>query len=105
GKVATSAVRKAAGDLNLASTYQARMRLTGPVPISDEEFASLQDGAALNGALSAFIVLAILWLALRSWRLVVPVAATVGVGLAVTAALGIWMVGRRDPVSVAFAVL
>lgn len=105
GKAATTAVRKAAADLNLASSWQARMRLTGPVPISDEEFSSLQDGAALNGALSALIVLAILWLALRSWRLVVPVGATVGVGLAVTAALGIWMVGALNPISVAFAVL
>ncbi len=105
GKAATTAVRKAAGELNLASTYQARMRLTGPVPISDEEFATLQQGAALNGVLSAFIVLAILWLALRSWRLVVPVGATVGIGLAVTAALGIWMVGALNPISVAFAVL
>jgi hopanoid biosynthesis associated RND transporter like protein HpnN len=105
GKVATTAVRKAADDLNLATTYQARMRLTGPVPIADEEFASLQQGAALNGVLSAAIVLVILWLALRSWRLVIPVGATVGIGLAVTAALGTWMVGALNPISVAFAVL
>jgi hopanoid biosynthesis associated RND transporter like protein HpnN len=105
GKAATQAVRKAADDLNLASTYHARMRLTGPVPISDEEFASLQQGAVLNGVLSGLIVLAILWLALRSWRIVVPVGATVGVGLAVTAAVGILMVGALNPISVAFAVL
>jgi len=105
GKTATQAVRKAANDLNMASTYQARMRLTGPVPISDEEFSSLQQGAALNGILSALIVLAILWLALRSWRLVIPVGATVGIGLAVTAALGVFMVGALNPISVAFAVL
>jgi hopanoid biosynthesis associated RND transporter like protein HpnN len=105
GKAATKAVRNAADDLNLASTYHARMRLTGPVPISDEEFASLQQGAALNGALSALIVLAILSLALRSWRIVIPVGATVGIGLAVTAALGVFMVGALNPISVAFAVL
>ncbi len=105
GKVATTAVRRAADELNFASTYHARIRLTGPVPISDEEFASLQNGAALNGVLSAVIVLAILWLALRSWRIVIPVGATVGIGLAVTAALGIWMVGALNPISVAFAVL
>lgn len=105
GKAATTAVRKAAGDLNLASAWQARMRLTGPVPISDEEFSSLQQGAALNGALSALIVIAILFLALRSWRLVVPVGVTVGIGLVVTAALGVWMVGALNPISVAFAVL
>ncbi len=105
GKAATDAVRKAADDLNLASTYRARMRLTGPVPISDEEFSSLQQGAALNGVLSALIVLVILWLALRSWRIVIPVGATVGIGLAVTAALGVFMVGALNPISVAFAVL
>jgi len=105
GKAATTAVRQAAEDVGLSKTYQAQLRLTGPVPISDDEFSSLQNGAALNGILSALIVIGILWLALRSWRTVLAVAVTVAAGLAMTAAVGLLMVGALNPISIAFAVL
>jgi len=49
GKAATDAIREAAGELNLAGEYNARVRLTGPVPIANEEFATVQDGAIVNG--------------------------------------------------------
>ena len=45
GLKATDAIRKAAIDLNLASTYQARVRLTGPVPMNDDEFATIKENA------------------------------------------------------------
>ena len=40
GKHATDAIRQAAKDLDFSSKYQARLRLTGPVPMADEEFAT-----------------------------------------------------------------
>ena len=49
GKAATDAIRKAAADLKLAEDYGARVRLTGPVPIADEEFATVQEGMLING--------------------------------------------------------
>jgi uncharacterized protein len=105
GAAATTAVRKAADEIGLSSTFHSKLRLTGPVPISDEEFSTLQEGAVLNGIVSAVVVLVILWLALRSWRLVVAVGVTIATGLAITAALGLWMVGALNPISVAFAIL
>ena len=48
-RTATDAIRQAATDLNLAGEYGARVRLTGPVPIANEEFATVQDGAIVNG--------------------------------------------------------
>jgi len=105
GKLATRAIREAVADAKLDSAYMANVRLTGPVPIEDDEFASLRNGAAVNGVISGAIVLIILWLALRSIRLVAAVAATVLIGLAVTAALGLGLVGPLNPISVAFAVL
>jgi uncharacterized protein len=50
-------------------------------------------------------VLAILWLALRSWRLVLAVAITLTVGLVITAGLGFLLVGALNPISIAFAIL
>ena len=46
GKRATDAIRDAAASLDLASRYQARVRLTGPVPIENEEFGTVREGAA-----------------------------------------------------------
>jgi hypothetical protein len=105
GMAATQAVRDTAADAKLDSTYLANVRLTGSVPIADDEFATLRDGSVINGIVSGSIVLIILWLALRSVRLVAAVAATVLIGLAITAALGLRLVGALNPISVAFAVL
>ena len=66
GKDATDAIRKAATDLNFAGQYSARVRLTGPVPIANEEYSTVQDGAILNGVVTVLIVLVILWMALHS---------------------------------------
>src|SRR5262249_10646527 len=37
GERSSNAIRQAAADLKLSTNYQARVRLTGPVPIQDEE--------------------------------------------------------------------
>jgi hopanoid biosynthesis associated RND transporter like protein HpnN len=105
GERATQAVRQAAQQVSLNDSYHATMRLTGTVPIADQEFATLQEGAAINGIITGLIVIAIMWLALRSPRLVLAVVVTLASGLLVTAALGLLMVGQLNPISVAFAVL
>jgi len=66
GKDATDAIRKAAADLDFPGKYQARVRLTGPIPIANEEYATVQDGAIINGIGTVVVVLIILWLALHS---------------------------------------
>jgi hypothetical protein len=81
------------------------VRLTGSVALSDEEFSTVADGAALNGAITALIVLLILWLALSHARIILAVLVNLLIGLALTAAIGLWMVGVFNLISVAFAVL
>jgi uncharacterized protein len=105
GEKAAAAIRDAVRRLALSKDDNADVRLTGPMPIADEEFATLQDGALLNGALTAAIVLLILWLALQSLRIVAAVVVSLLIGLAVTAAAGLLMVGSLNPISIAFAVL
>ena len=46
------------------------MRLTGSVPMADEEFATVQQGALVNGLATVVVVLVILWLALQSARII-----------------------------------
>src|SRR6516165_8680901 len=105
GKEATDAIRSAAAGLGLASRLQARVRLTGPVPIENEEFATVREGAAVNGTVTLAVVLLILWMALKSFRIIVAVVIALFIGLSITAALGLMMVGALNIISVAFAVL
>ncbi len=105
GKRATDAIRKAAADLDIASKYQAQLRLTGPVPMADEEFATIKENAGINATVTIALVLVILWLALRWMRIIVAVFICVAVGLSITAAVGMLMVGTLNLISVYFAVL
>jgi hopanoid biosynthesis associated RND transporter like protein HpnN len=105
GQRATDAIRKAATDLDFASKYQARIRLTGPVPMSDEEFGTIKENAGLNASVTIAIVLFILWMAVRWLRIIFAVFISLVVGLAATAAAGMLMVGTLNLISVYFAVL
>jgi uncharacterized protein len=105
GRAATDAIRETAHRLNLARDYQASIRLTGLVPINDEGFATLTKNAGLNAAVSLTAVGCILWLALRRGRIIAAVIVTIIAGLAASAALGLFMVGALNLISVAFLVL
>jgi hopanoid biosynthesis associated RND transporter like protein HpnN len=105
GAAAAEAIRAAARELRLAGRYQADVVLTGPIPLSDDEFASLQEGTVLGGLLSLLLVLALLWRALRSGKLVLAVCLTMAGGLVLTSALGLMMVGALNLISIAFAIL
>ena len=105
GLRASNAIRQAAKDLDFAGKYHARLRLTGPVPLADEEFATIKQNAALNATVTIVVVLFILWMALRWARIIFAVFVNLAVGLSITAAVGLLMVGTLNLISVYFAVL
>jgi uncharacterized protein len=105
GKSATDAIRQAAVDLKFPTEFHARVRLTGPVPIANEEYATVQDGAIRNGIGTVLIVLVILWMALHSAKIIFAVFVNLFIGLAITTAVGLMMVGSLNLLSIAFAVL
>jgi hopanoid biosynthesis associated RND transporter like protein HpnN len=105
GKNATDAVRSAAAGLDLPGKYQARVRLTGPIPIANEEYATVQDGAIANAIGTVLVVLFILWLALHSAKIILAVFINLFIGLSITTAVGLAMVGSLNLLSIAFAVL
>jgi hopanoid biosynthesis associated RND transporter like protein HpnN len=82
-----------------------KVRLTGSVVLADEEFKTIADGAGLNALGTLFLVLFVLWLALKNFRIILAVFVNLLVGLVLTAAAGLAMVGALNPISVAFAVL
>ena len=105
GHAATSAIRQTAAELQLAERFGASVRLTGPIPLSDEEFATLKESAPRDVAITLVAVIVILWLALHSSRLILACFISLIVGLAATFALGLILVGALNLISVAFAVL
>ena len=105
GAAATDVIRATAQSLALVPDRGVSVRLTGPVPMADEEFSTVADGALLNGTLTIAAVILILWLALRSGRIILAVFLSLIVGLTITAAVGLAMVGALNLISVAFAVL
>jgi len=105
GARATGRIRASVRELGLAGDARVRVRLTGPVPLADEEFATLAEGGVLNAVAMTVTLVALLWLALRSWRLILGVLASLGVGLAVTAAFGLAAFDAYNLISVAFAIL
>ncbi|TXN23151.1 MMPL family transporter [Methylobacterium sp. WL19] len=111
GAEASALVRRIATDLKintlggLDAADNPRMRLTGPVAVADDEFATLAEDAFLNYSVTAGAIILFVWLALRSASLVGAVLITTFAGLIVTAALGLLMVGELNPISVAFAAL
>ena len=105
GQAATKIIRETAAQLDLATKYQATVRLTGPVALGDEEFGTIKENIFLNEGLTLLIVLGILWWALRSPKLIFAVFVNMTVGLALTAAAGMMMVSSLNLISVYFAVL
>ncbi|MBV8848255.1 MAG: MMPL family transporter [Methylobacteriaceae bacterium] len=105
GEAATSVIRSSVAELGLTPDKGVRVRLTGDVPLSDEEFATVQEHAWANNLGTVVIVLVLLFLALKSPKIVFAVYASVAVGLVVTAAIGLAMVGALNLISIAFAVL
>jgi hopanoid biosynthesis associated RND transporter like protein HpnN len=105
GGKATALIREVTSRLGLTAEHGVQVRLTGSAVLSDEEFATVADGAVLNGLITLLLVGFVLWLALRKARIIVAVVVNLVFGLLYTAAIGLWMVGALNLISVAFAVL
>jgi hopanoid biosynthesis associated RND transporter like protein HpnN len=105
GAAASDAIRSAARALNLTPDNGVRIRLTGPVPLADEEFATLAERADLMGIVMLLAVTLTLWLAVRSFRIIACILATLFTGLALTMGLGLAAVGVFNIISIAFVAL
>ena len=93
GLRASNAIREAARQLGLTQAHGVRVRLTGDVALSDEEFATLTDRVWLMVGGDVAGVLPTLWLALRSFKVIFAILATLVAGLSITMGLGLF--GRR----------
>lgn len=102
GQAGVDAVRAALRKLSLDPAHGVRVRLTGSVPMQLDELATLKESTGPIALLTLVVVLGILYLAVRSPRIVGSILATVLAGLALTAAFGLAVYGRFNLISVAF---
>jgi len=105
GRQATDTIRQTAREMGLTPDKGVRVRLTGPVPMADDDFATLADRADVMGLATFFAVTLMLWLAVRSIRIILCILLTLFSGLIITTALGLLAVGVFNIISIAFIAL
>jgi len=102
GKLPIDGIHAMAQRLQLDPAHGVRVRLTGPVPLQDEEFATLAQRVELIATLASAAIILMLWFAVRSARLIAAILATTLVGLLTATALGLALFQRFNVISVAF---
>jgi hopanoid biosynthesis associated RND transporter like protein HpnN len=102
GKLPVEAIRTIAKQLQLDAGHGVRVRLTGPVPLQDEEFATLAERAGLIAGLASAAIILMLWFAVRTPWLIASILVTTLVGLLTASALGLALFHRFNVISVAF---
>jgi uncharacterized protein len=105
GGAATTTLRRDVSQLEFVKTGDARVRITGQVALADEEFATVAHGAVEAMIGSVILITLWLWLAVRTWRLIVPILLTLSLGLTVTVLFAAVAVGTLNLVSVGFGVM
>src|SRR5208282_2357354 len=92
-------------DLPFVKAGEARVRITGQIALADEEFATVAQGAVTGLIASVLLITLWLFLAVRSWRLIVLILLTLGLGLMLTLLFATVAVGTLNLVSVGFGIL
>ena len=102
GEKPSAFIRQGARALSLDAAHGVTVRLTGPIPLQDEQFGSLTHGVVVIAAMALAAILLMLWLAIRSPRLIVANLVTMLIGLTVAMAGGLLIFHRFNVISVAF---
>jgi hopanoid biosynthesis associated RND transporter like protein HpnN len=105
GGPATDDLVRIANALPDVKSGRASVNYTGQIPLSDEQFASLTHGLVVGSVVSVMLIALWLYLALRTWRLILPILATLVLGLVLTISFAAVAISVMNLISVAFAIL
>ena len=105
GGEATAAIRGAAAQLPYVKSGNAQVAITGQVALADEQFKTVAEGTVYGLFGSIALITLWLWFAVKTWRLIVPILLTLGLGLAVTLFFAAAAVGTLNLISVGFGIL
>lgn len=105
GEASSAKIRQIATELGLTPEEGIRVRLTGPVPLADEEFATIAENGGVMGLAMFLAITVCLWLAVRSMRIIFGILLTLMTGLLLTTAVGLAIVHVFNIISIAFIAL
>ncbi len=105
GGDAKAALRRIIAEQEFVKAGTARVRITGQIAMSDEEFATVAEGAIEGMIISTVLVTFCLFLAVWTWRLIIPILLTLALGLMVTLLFASVALGTLNLISVGFGVL
>lgn len=98
-------IRKTISELQLTPENGVRVRLTGELLMLQDELVSVEESSGVANVVTLVVVIGLLAVGLKSFRLVLGTLAALAVGLTITSALGLLVFGQFNMISVAFAVL
>ncbi|HKO06889.1 MAG TPA: MMPL family transporter [Alphaproteobacteria bacterium] len=102
---AIKAIHETAAALNLDPAHGVRVGVTGAPALDEDDLRSVKNGAGLASLVSLGLVTVLVFLGLRSPRLVFATIATLLLSLVWTASFAALAIGYLNLISVAFAVL
>jgi len=102
---AIKAVRAAATELDLDPAHGVRVRITGSPVLDEDDLKTVRNGVGLASMVSFMLVSIIVFLGLRSPKLVFATLASLVISLVWTASFAALAIGYLNMISVAFAVL
>lgn len=102
---AVDLIRATAQEAGLTPDHGVRVRLTGELLMLQDELTSVEQSTGVANLVTTAIVILLLVVGLRSFRLVLGTLAALVVGLTLTTFLGLVIFGQFNMISVAFAVL
>jgi uncharacterized protein len=105
GGRATSRMHDIIAQLPLVKSGDASVKITGVVALADDEFATVAQGIVAGLVASMVLITLWLFLAVGSWRLIVPILLTLVLGLMATLLFATLAVGLLNLVSVGFGIL
>jgi uncharacterized protein len=105
GRAATRAMERIRDNLPDVKSGRVRIDYTGPVALADVQFGALTKGIVWSTIGSLLLLALWLYLAMHSFRRIVPILITLLVGFALTIGFAALAIGTLNVISVAFAVL
>ena len=102
GAEASDTIHADARALGLDPAHGVTVRLTGSAPMADDEFGSLADRALPIAIVALTAIVAMLWFAVRSAKVISAILVTTLTGLAVAAAMGLVIFKTFNVISIAF---
>lgn len=98
-------LRHAMDNLPYVKSGAVKVYMTGDAQINDEEFSTVLHGMVIGLFASFVLVAGWLFMAVRTWRLIVPILLLLFIGLVLTTGFASVAVGTLNLISISFAIL